>query len=158
MNRFLIFGNSGAGKSTLARKLSQQHHLAHLDLDILAWLPKTPPARRPLVESSLDIEAFISGNPGWVIEGCYADLLAVAAPHCSELIFLNSGIEACVSNCRSRPWEPHKYSSKEAQDANLDMLVGWIREYATRTDEFSLSAHRRLFDGFKGKKSEWRAL
>lgn len=57
-----------------------------------------------------------------------------------------------------RPWEPHKYPSKEAQDANLEMLIGWIAEYETRTDTFSLAAHRALFDRFTGDKIELTKL
>jgi len=34
------------------------------------------------------------------------------------------------------------------------MLVGWIREYVRRGDEFSLTAHRALFDRFSGEKLE----
>jgi hypothetical protein len=41
---------------------------------------------------------------------------------------------------------------KEAQDANLEMLVGWIRDYDTRRDTFSFTAHRALFDSFAGDK------
>ncbi len=77
-----------------------------------------------------------------------------ALPRCTRLVFLNPGIEACVSNGRSRPWEPHKYPSKAAQDANLEMLLAWIRDYQVRTDVFSLSVHRALFDRFPGEKIE----
>jgi hypothetical protein len=42
-----------------------------------------------------------------------------------------------VANAFSRPWEPHKYLSKEAQDANLEMLMGWIRAYE---DKFECAA------------------
>jgi hypothetical protein len=67
---------------------------------------------------------------------------------------LNPGVEGCIANARERPWEPHKYASKEAQDANLEMLIGWIRDYVARTDVFSLAAHRALFDSFGGDKVE----
>lgn len=156
--RIVIFGNSGAGKSTHAQRLSAESGLAHLDLDTLAWLPTTPPRRAPQGESSAKIHAFMDANDAWVIEGCYGDLLAVAAARCTRMIFLNPGVEACVANCRARPWEPHKYASKQEQDANLDMLVGWVRAYATRDDEFSLRAHRTLFDSFAGDKIEHTAL
>lgn len=43
----------------------------------------------------------------------------------------------------------------EAQDANLRMLIGWVREYETREDEFSLREHRRLFDAHGGPKVEY---
>ena len=157
MQRIVIFGNSGAGKSTLAQQLAQSAELAHLDLDTLAWLPTTPPAvpqRRPLADSARDIAHFTSHHPAWVIEGCYADLLELVLPECSELIFLNPGVEVCVANCRARPWEPHKYASKAEQDANLEMLIQWVRAYDTREDEFSLRAHRRLYKTFNGPKRE----
>lgn len=154
MQKILIFGNSGAGKSTLAANLAREHQLKHLDLDTLAWLPVNPPRRRDLQESRKEIEAFIATQSSWVIEGCYADLLEIVTPHCSEIIFLNPGTDTCVKNCKSRPWEPHKYASKEAQDANLEMLIEWVKNYETRNDEFSLTAHRRVYDNFKGKKSE----
>lgn len=153
--RIVVMGNSGAGKSTLAGRLAIEHGLAHLDLDTLAWLPTHPPQRAPLAESAAKIEAFATAHTGWVIEGCYADLLRIAADRCTQLIFLNPGTEACIANCRARPWEPHKYPSREAQDANLAMLLEWVRAYETRDDEFSLRAHRALFDEFRGDKREW---
>ncbi len=152
--RVVLFGNSGAGKSTLAARLARESSLAHLDLDTLAWLPVTPPRRAPLADSIAAIEAFLADHDAWVVEGCYADLLAVVAARCTRMIFLNPGLDVCIAHCRARPWEPHKYASKEAQDANLDMLVDWIRAYASRDDEFSLRAHRALFDRFAGDKIE----
>jgi adenylate kinase family enzyme len=146
-------GNSGAGKSTLATKLARAG-AAHLDLDTLAWLPTQPPARAPIVQSAAKIDAFIAAAPEWVIEGCYADLVELAARTATLLVFLNPGIEACIENCRARPWEPHKYASKAAQDENLAMLIDWVRAYATRDDEFSLRGHRALYDRFRGDKRE----
>ena len=157
MQRIVIFGNSGAGKSTLARQLAREHGLAHLDLDTLAWQPGPPPRRRPLTESAAELRAFAALHPSWVIEGCYADLLELALPGCTELVFLNPGLEACIAHCRARPWEPHKYASKAEQDANLALLLDWVREYETRDDEFSLRSHRRLYDNFAGLKRELRA-
>src|SRR5262245_5899028 len=148
-------GNSGAGKSTLAARLAREHGLAHLDLDTVAWEPGiAPPRRAPLATSIAALDAFTAEHPRWVIEGCYADLLAPAAARSTLLVFLNPGVDACVAHCRARPWEPHKYATKAEQDANLEMLVTWVRDYETRTDEFSLRSHRALFDGFTGPKRE----
>ena len=156
--RVVVMGNSGAGKSTLAARLAKEHALAHLDLDTLAWLPESPPRRAPLEQSAAKISAFTTGHERWVIEGCYADLLQHAARGCGLLVFLNPGLEVCLANCRARPWEPHKYPSREAQDANLTMLLSWVRDYETRSDEFSLRAHRALFDGHVGDKRELTTL
>jgi adenylate kinase family enzyme len=153
MPRYVLVGNSGSGKSTVARRLARGG-VAHLDLDTLAWKPVEPPRRRPVADSAQEVTSFMEANDHWVIEGCYADLLEATLSRCTRLLFLNPGIEACIANARVRPWEPHKYPSKEAQDANLEMLVGWIREYETRRDTFSLAAHRALFDSFRGDKIE----
>jgi len=154
-DRIVIVGNSGSGKSTLALRLTRTRGLAHLDLDTLAWEPMTPPVRRPPADSARDIDTFTHANARWVVEGCYADLLALVLPLCTLLLFLNPGVEACVYNARTRPWEPHKYPSKVAQDANLEMLIGWIREYESRADVLSLAAHRSLYDAFERDKIEF---
>lgn len=152
MKKVLVFGNSGSGKSTLAKQLSASKGLAHLDLDTLAWQPSTSPERKPIAESAKDIANFIQENQAWVIEGCYTDLLGLAAPEANEIIFLNLPIELCIENAKSRPWEPHKYPSKQVQDANLAMLIDWIAQYTHRTDTFSQKAHQDFFDNFSGKK------
>ncbi|MBA3645687.1 MAG: shikimate kinase [Gemmatimonadaceae bacterium] len=152
--RVLIFGNSGSGKSTMAARLADERGLTHLDLDSLAW--SAPAVRRPFEQSAQIIAEFVARNPEWVVEGCYADLLALVATRATELRFLNPGIDACVANCRARLWEPSKYPSKEDQDARLPALLDWVRQYETRDDEYSLSAHRRLFDSFTGPKDERR--
>ena len=153
MHRILIFGNSGSGKSTMARDLSRRYGIAHLDLDLLAW--SEPAVRKPLAESAAEIASFIRTHEEWVAEGCYADLLELLLEEASEVRFLNPGTDACVANCRARPWEPEKYSSKEEQDSRLGFLLGWVREYATRDDEYSLASHRALFERFRGPKQEY---
>lgn len=153
MRKIVIFGNSGSGKSTLAKKLCSSEGLSHLDLDTLAWMPTTPPERKILSESEAEIVHFISSNTGWVIEGCYSDLLEIALLFSNELIFINLPVELCIENTRKRPWEPHKYESKEAQDSNLAMLIDWIAQYPDRADTFSKASHTALYERYPGKKS-----
>lgn len=152
MNKVVIFGNSGSGKSTFAKQLAQQHQLAHLDLDTVAWQDTMPPERLALVDSSKKIAAFLRQNEKWVIEGCYADLLTLLMPNVQQVVFLNLSVEACIENAKNRPWEPHKYESKEAQDANLAMLIDWIGQYENREDSFSHVAHMNLYKSFNGEK------
>ncbi len=153
MSKVVIFGNSGSGKSTLAKELKETEGLAHLDLDSIAWHPTSPPERKSIAESTSEISVFIDSNDRWVIEGCYSDLLEIVIPASSEIIFLNLPVEACIDNAKNRPWEPHKYESKQAQDANLNMLTNWIAQYTERDDIFSKSAHEALFKGYEGKKT-----
>ncbi|GAA0289674.1 hypothetical protein GCM10009128_05080 [Psychrosphaera haliotis] len=106
----------------------------------------------PISDSEKLINDFLTSHKRWVIEGCYSDLLELVIPMASDVVFLNLPINECINNAKKRPWEQHKYESKEKQDANLKMLVDWISMYDTREDSFSKVAHLKLFDSFKGKK------
>ncbi|MCJ8321347.1 MAG: AAA family ATPase [Colwellia sp.] len=152
MSRVLIFGNSGSGKSTLAKEISTKNNVAHLDLDTIAWQATSPPTRMPISESEIQINNFIDINANWVVEGCYSDLLKLVMDKADEVIFLNLPVEDCIKNAKNRPWEPHKYESEEAQNANLEMLITWISQYPEREDHFSQKAHVKLFNAFGGKK------
>lgn len=152
--RLLIIGNSGSGKSTLASRLADRDGVAHLDLDAIVWEPGQVAVQRPVESVHTDLDSFLATHAAWVIEGCYAELVERSLPHCTRLVFLNPGVEACLRNNERRPWEPHKYESAEEQDRMLPFLRTWVAEYATRNDGWSYQAHRRVFDGFAGDKIE----
>ncbi len=146
-------GNSGSGKSTLARILARETGAAVTSLDEVAFVEGA--RRRPLAESIALAQKGFAAHENVVLEGCYADIIAGLLEDGDELIFLNPGVEACVAHCRARPWEPDKYATAAAQDANLEMLIGWVRSYAEREDEYGLAAHRAVFDAFPGSKMEF---
>ena len=154
--KLILMGNAGAGKSTMARRVIVGRPIATLSLDDIAWNPGVQ--RKPLRESLELLKAFIGAHEEWVVEGCYGDLIEAALPHCTELLFLNPGVEACVAHCHQRPWEPEKFASPEAQDAMLKQLVLWVKEYETRDDEYGLKRHRKTFDEFKGPKREFTSV
>lgn len=156
--RFAILGNSGSGKSTLGRWLARSAGLAVLDLDTVAWEPDQPAVPRPPALAEAEVAAFCARQPRWVIEGCYANLIEAAFPFAPRLIFLNPGLESCTAHCRSRPWEPHKYRSREEQDANLPPLLQWVAEYYTRDGPMSLRAHEAVFAAYAGPKVECRRV
>lgn len=152
----LLLGNAGSGKSTLARKLlASQPEAQLIALDDLAFSGGIE--RRPLDDSVAAALDRMASSDHWVVEGCYADIFEPLLVHGEQLIFLNPGVEACVGHCQSRPWEPDKFATREAQDAHLDKLVSWVRSYETRADEYGLKQHRALFDTFSGEKIEYRA-
>lgn len=152
--RIVIFGNSGSGKSTAARELARQSNIPVLDLDTIVWEPNRIAVRRPSEAIHNDLRTFCTGHEHWIVEGCYGDLVEAALEWKPELVFMNPGQEVCISNCRDRPWEPHKYASKEEQDSKLEFLLGWVSAYYRREDEMSLRYHRKLFDAYNGPKRE----
>jgi adenylate kinase family enzyme len=153
LRKIVVFGNSGSGKSTLAKSLCSLEGLAHLDLDTLAWEPVMPPVRKSLKDSKREIDGFLGSNSKWVVEGCYSDLIQLVLGDSNEIVFLDLPTELCIANAKMRPWEPHKYDSKEAQDANLNMLLDWISQYDERKDTFSRTAHQAIYDSYKGRKT-----
>jgi hypothetical protein len=70
----------------------------------------------------------------------------------TEAVVPGAGRQVCLANCRSRPWEPHKYATREEQDERLELLLAWVEEYYSRSDSLSLADHRALFDGYAGGK------
>jgi adenylate kinase family enzyme len=156
--RVLVFGNSGSGKSTLAKRLSEEHRLAHLDLDSIVWEPGQIAVQRQPESIAASLSAFLAERESWVIEGCYGELVEAASTHCTEIVFLNPGLETCLSHNQKREWEPHKYASKEEQDAMLEQLQVWVAGYYQRQDQWSYHAHRKIFESFAGKKSEYLSV
>jgi adenylate kinase family enzyme len=154
--RLILLGNAGAGKSTMARRIIGNRPVARLSLDEIAW--DEGPKRKPLEVSLKMLHEFIQKNEQWIIEGCYSDLIEATLPHCTELRFLNPGIEVCIAHCRRRPWEPEKFSRPQDQAAMLEQLVQWVREYQTRDDDYGLKRHRQVFERFSGPKREYTAV
>ena len=151
--KIIIYGNSGSGKTTMARKIMRDGALPVLSLDDIAWGEMA--VREPLDKSIKALNAFIDAHDEWIIDGCYGDLVEAALSHCTELRFLNPGVERCVEHCRARPWEPDKYANASEQDHRLQTLLDWVRQYDTRDDEFGLARHRAIFDAFQGAKREY---
>ncbi len=150
--KLILLGNAGSGKSTLSKRIISRELAVRLSLDEVAF--HNGAERRPLKESIADVEEFIQSHNSWIIEGCYADIIEGVLHKCDELIFLNPGIETCIAHCRSRPWEPEKFKSRQEQDKNLNTLIEWVQSYEHRTDEYGLSRHKNLYESFNGNKRE----
>jgi adenylate kinase family enzyme len=156
--RIAILGNSGSGKSTLARRLSVSAMATTaaraevLDLDTVAWEPGQIAVPRPAEDAAADVRSFCERGDSWVVEGCYAGLVEVALAFRPRLLLLDPGEARCIEHCRQRPWEPHKYASKQAQDERLEALLSWVRAYYTRDGDMSLAGHMRCFESYDGPK------
>ena len=150
--KYALIGNSGSGKSTYARFLSDKYDLPHLDLDQIAWEADAPTTLRPTAAAAEDVMSFCRAHEGWIVEGCYAELIQPALELNPHLLLLDPGEAQCLANCRNRPWEPSKYSSKAAQDKNLKFLLNWVSDYYGRDGQLSHAAHMALFDRYDGIK------
>ena len=150
--RVAILGNSGSGKSTLARTLAARSGAAVLALDTVAWEPGQIAVPRPRERAIADVQAFCAAPADWVVEGCYAELIAATLPQRPLLVFLDPGLAACLAHCRARPWEPHKYADPAEQAARLPFLLDWVAAYYRRDGEMSQAGHAALFAAYAGPK------
>lgn len=154
VRRFALLGNSGSGKTTLARQLTGDRDISVLDLDTVAWEPDQVAVARPSDLATSDVFRFCRSHESWIVEGCYATLVDASLQFQPWLLVLDPGVDRCRRNCLDRPWEPHKYASKEEQDKGLEFLLNWVEEYYSRDGDMSLQAHKALFDRYTGPK-EW---
>lgn len=152
--RILILGNSGAGKSQYAKRLADRFQSSMLDLDTVVWEPNQIAVARQEDLVRAEIDEFCQSHPSWVIEGCYGNWIAYLTPFCTQLVFLNPGVQHCLAHNEMRPWEPHKYASIEEQNTMLTQLQNWVKQYHERDDVCSYVWHRRVFDQFAGNKRE----
>ena len=150
--RIAILGNAGSGKSTLAKSLALAQGMPMLDLDTLVWEADRVAVARPDALVHADLARFCRESDGWIIDGCYGDLVQAVLPHGPLLVFLEPGQAQCVANCRNRPWEPHKYRTGRDQDEHLEHLLAWVRSYYRLDGPMSLAGHRAVFDAYAGPK------
>jgi hypothetical protein len=132
-----------------------RYGISHLDLDSIVWEPGKVALQRAPEAIATSLREFLDANSEWVMEGCYGELVQMAATRCTQLVFLNPGLDVCLANNHSRPWEPHKYTSKERQDFILTTLQVWVTAYYQRDDQWSYTAHRKIFQAFRGPKLEY---
>lgn len=128
-----------------------RHALAHRDLDSIVCEAGEFAVERSRGEVSSSLGEFLDAN-----ERCYGELVEAAAPLCTELVFLDPGLETCLANNLRRPSEPSKCASLEARNAMLTHLQAWVTSYYTRDDAWSLRAHRRIFAARRGAMSVHR--
>ncbi|MGA2016693.1 MAG: shikimate kinase [Opitutaceae bacterium] len=150
--RVAIIGNAGSGKSSLAAKLSSKNGIRALDLDTIYWEPGQIAVERQAPVRVAELFRFCGDHPSWIIEGCYADLVEASFSWSPELILMNPGLDACFEKRRRRPFESHKFSSKNEQDRMLDPLLAWVSGYYERDGPMSLRGHLDLYERYGGPK------
>jgi len=152
--KFAVLGNSGSGKSTLAGWIAKTIHAQVLDLDTVVWETGQVAVPRQEEAALEDVADFCKSRDRWVVEGCYSNMVEATFCFAPTLVFLKPGLEQCVNNCLSRPWETHKYSSKAEQDQHLEFLLNWVKDYYSRDGVMSLVGHEATFDRYAGRKFE----
>jgi len=150
--RVAIIGNTGSGKSTLARQIAAAFSAVPLDLDTVVREPGEAGVPRAAEAAAADVKVFCTDHDRWIVEGCCTGLAAETLAYSPILLFVDPGVDACVSNCRRRPWAPHEHASKAEQDEKLEYLLSWVRGYYARDGDLSWAAHRKLFAEYRGLK------
>ena len=87
-----------------------------------------------------------------VLEGCYGKLARVAIDAGAALVWLDVSVEQCLAHCRTRPFEAHKYPDPQTQQAFLDQLLDWVREYPVRAGDLGRADHAECFAQCPGTK------
>ena len=80
----------------------------------MAWKPTAPPAREAIATSKARIDAFLGAGAGWVVEGCYADLIELA---CAQF---NREPPRIVETAATRLADTQLYAPYFGTGANLD--------------------------------------
>lgn len=142
--RWVLLGNSGSGKTSAAVRLAERWGLPMLELDGVAWEPGQMAVPRDPGEAAAAVRAFCQTHPGWVVEGCYADLAQVAAAEGGTVIHLDPGPAVCTRRAKGRAFEPHKFADLREQEERLPFLLSWILDYPERAGAMGRSAHRDL--------------
>jgi adenylate kinase family enzyme len=147
--RTVVIGNGGSGKSTLGERLAALANVPAIDLDLLHWEGDGYSTKREeAVAREMVREA--AAAPGWVIEGVYGWLAAVAAPRATALVWLDMPWAVCREGLLARGLR------RGGTEADFAELMAWAEAYWTRQNSNSFAGHLRLFESFPGAKRRLR--
>lgn len=154
MERILIIGNSGAGKSWLSRELETRLRARVTHLDQLFWEPGGFVKERPAELVATEV-AERAAEESWILEGVFGDLIEIAVPRATHLIFLDKSWEECRAALLERGVQAEKHPNLDEANRSFAELLEWASKYGERTNSRSQSAHRKLYDEFPRAKSRF---
>ena len=85
--KIYIIGTSCSGKTTLARNIAEKLNITHIELDQLWWLPNWQERERE--EFREIVEAKLTSEENWVIDGNYRRIRDMIIPRVDHIIWLN---------------------------------------------------------------------
>lgn len=126
VRRVRVLGSSGAGKTTFARALARRLGLAHLELDSVYHLAGWQPATHAQVAATL--QAFTSGpgRDGWVIDGNYSSVPAVAALEPDLVVWLDPPRRVQMARLVRRT-VARAVLRRELWNGNRERASSWLR-------------------------------
>nr|MDT0656681.1 topology modulation protein [Micromonospora sp. DSM 115978] len=101
MDRIAVIGCGGSGKSTVAGQLAQILGAPLTHLDAIFYDERWN--RLPRQEFAVKQEKLVAGGR-WIIEGNYADTLAIRLAAADTLIFLDLPAVTCLWGLAQRRW------------------------------------------------------
>ncbi|WP_318011437.1 AAA family ATPase [Actinotalea sp. M2MS4P-6] len=124
--RVRVLGSSGAGKSTFGARLAERLGVAFLEIDSAYHLPGWQPATQEQVAATLGAFLDGPGRDGWVIDGNYSSLTAVAALEPDLVVWLDTPRARQMSRLVRRT-VGRAALRRELWNGNRERARSWLR-------------------------------
>jgi len=143
--RLVITGNGGSGKTWLGEQIARRASVPLIRLDDVYWAGAYGGEGRDKPTVFCDVQALADGE-AWIIEGIYGWLLPAALPRATHFVFNDLPLEDCLANLRARG------EQGGGDAAAFQTMLDWVAGYPIRSNVYSRSHHRGLWDQFAGNK------
>jgi deoxyadenosine/deoxycytidine kinase len=140
--RLVIIGNSGSGKSTFAERIATALGIPAYDLDVAY---RCLDGRERAEDEAQALVTEFSVSSGWVIEGVWDELVAVALVRATVLVWLDLSWDECLKGIRQRG--PHYGMNPNDRDD----LLAWANAHRDRVVE-----QAQRYNAFKCQKVRLR--
>lgn len=122
-DRICVMGPSNSGKSTLADALARKLHLPVTHLDVLYHLPGTDWEPRPF-EDFQRLHGEAIGEPRWVMDGNYSQLLPQRLQRATGLILLDISAPLSLYRYLRRSWfQPARIGALEGGRDSVKLVM-----------------------------------
>lgn len=138
--KIIVLGCPGSGKSTLSAKLRDATGLPLFHLDSIWWKADKSHISREEFDQKLDE---ILRTDKWIIDGDYSRTYEMRFKFCDTVIFLDYGIDECMSGIKERigkvradmPWTEQELDSELVKlvenypEANRPVILSLLEKY-----------------------------
>ena len=142
--KIIVLGCSGSGKSTFSGRLRDITGLPLIHLDNVWWKPDRTHISRE--EFDRKLSKILRGDK-WILDGDYSRTYEVRFQACDTVVFLDYGLEQCMSGIQERvgkerrdiPWTEQKLDPELVKQVenyereNRPAILALIEKYSGKT-------------------------